>query len=71
MITTALLFCALTAASDDARTTFKGSWDLVCDASSWVASRTSLALASSGGQLGALVTTTSTTELYICDIPSL
>jgi hypothetical protein len=46
-----------------------GSWDLTCDAPVTAFARTTLSLATSGGKLGALVTTPSSVKLYVCDLP--
>jgi hypothetical protein len=47
----------------------QGTWDLTCDAPVTAFSRTTLSLATSGGRLGALVTTPSSVKLYVCDLP--
>ena len=46
-----------------------GYWDLLCDTPGAAVSRTTLALATSGGKLGALVTTPTSASLLICDLP--
>lgn len=46
----------------------QGSWDLICNTPGFAVSRTTLWLATSGGRLGALVTTP-TSSLYLCDLP--
>lgn len=59
----------LTFFTDGTSPSATGSWDLLCDTPGAAVSRTTLALATSGGKLGALVTTPSSASLLICDLP--
>jgi hypothetical protein len=47
----------------------RGSWDLICGTAGTATERTTLSLATSGGRLGALITTPSSVKLYVCDLP--
>ncbi len=51
--------------TDDPTPAARGAWDLLCTSQT----NTTLSLASSGGRLGALVTTPTTAKLYVCDLP--
>lgn len=55
--------------SDTSALNPRGQYDLACDVPPWTTDHTTMSLAYSGGRIGALITTSFSADLYICDVP--